>query len=149
MVGWNSRLDALQAAVLGVKLPHLDSWSEGRSANADRYDRWFREAGLVDSGKVRLPHRSEGRSHIFNQYTLRVVDRDGLRVHLQKQRIGHAVYYPIPLHLQPCFTELGYRDGDFPESERASREVISLPVFPELKPEQQERVAQAIVDYYA
>jgi dTDP-4-amino-4,6-dideoxygalactose transaminase len=148
MLGWNSRLDALQAAVLRVKLPHLETWSRGRVENADRYDHWFRESGLADSGHVILPHRSPSSSHIFNQYTLRVHDRDGLRRHLQARGIGHSVYYPIPLHLEPCFRDLGHREGDFPEAEKASREVVSLPVFPELDPGLQEQVVQAVVDFY-
>jgi len=148
MVGWNSRLDALQAAVLRIKLPHLDAWSRGRVENADRYDRWFRESGLTDSGRVTLPHRSPRSSHIFNQYTLRVHDREGLRRHLKSRGIGHSVYYPIPLHLEPCFSDLGHREGDFPEAEKASREVVSLPVFPELGTGRQEKVVQAVVDFY-
>jgi dTDP-4-amino-4,6-dideoxygalactose transaminase len=147
-VGWNSRLDALQAAVLRVKLPRLESWCRARAANAARYDGWLTEAGLVASGRVRLPHRDPRCGHIFNQYTLRVEDRDGLRAKLERRGIGHAVYYPIALHLEPCFHDLGHRPGDFPEAESAAREVISLPVFPELRPEQQERVVAALADFY-
>jgi len=147
-VGWNSRLDALQAAVLLVKLPHLDGWSRSRAANADRYDRWLSEAGLVESGRVRLPSRTARCDHIFNQYTLRVEDRDELRGHLEKRGIGHAVYYPAPLHLQPCFAELGHSVGDFPQAESAARKVISLPVYPELRADQQERVVQAVAEFY-
>jgi dTDP-4-amino-4,6-dideoxygalactose transaminase len=148
LLGWNSRLDALQAAVLRVKLPHLDAWSRGRVDNADRYDRWFRESGLVESERVVLPYRSPRSSHIFNQYTIRVHDRDRLRRHLTESGIGHSVYYPIPLHLEPCFADLGHREGDFPEAERAAREVLSLPVFPELARELQERVVQAVVEFF-
>jgi dTDP-4-amino-4,6-dideoxygalactose transaminase len=148
LLGWNSRLDALQAAVLRVKLPHLEAWSRGRVENADRYDRWFRESGLTESERVVLPHRSPRSSHIFNQYTLRAHDRDGLRRHLAARGIGHSVYYPIPLHLEPCFRDLGHREGDFPEAERAAREVVSLPVFPELAPGLQEQVVQAVVNFY-
>jgi dTDP-4-amino-4,6-dideoxygalactose transaminase len=147
-VGWNSRLDTLQAAVLGVKLPHLDRWSEGRAANAARYDQWFRESGLVESGAVRLPERDPKARHIFNQYTLRVERRDELRRHLDEAGIGHAVYYPVPLHLQPCFADLGYAEGDFPIAERACREVVSLPVYPELAPAQQEQVVAAVARFY-
>ena len=147
-VGWNSRLDALQAAVLGVKLPHLDRWSEGRAANAARYDQWFRESGLVESGALRLPERDPKARHIFNQYTLRVERRDELRRHLDEAGIGHAVYYPVPLHLQPCFADLGYAEGDFPIAERACREVVSLPVYPELTPAQQEQVVAAVAAFY-
>jgi dTDP-4-amino-4,6-dideoxygalactose transaminase len=106
-VGWNSRLDALQAAVLAVKLRHLDRWSEARAANADRYDRWLTECDLVRAGHVRLPCRTGDSAHIFNQYTLRAERRDALREHLRSRGIGHAVYYPVPLHLQECFRDLG------------------------------------------
>ena len=147
-VGWNSRLDALQAAVLEVKLRHLDRWSLGRAANADRYDRWFAESGLIEQGRVRPPLREERSSHIFNQYTLRVETRDELRGHLTAAKIGCSVYYPVPLHLQECFRELGYREGSFPRAEQASREVISLPIYPELTEDQQRRVVDVIVDFY-
>jgi dTDP-4-amino-4,6-dideoxygalactose transaminase len=147
-IGWNSRLDALQAAVLRIKLPHLDSWSEGRAANAERYDRLFTESGVVETGRVRLPARAPRCRHIFNQYTLRVEDRDGLIEHLGKREIGHAVYYPIPLHLQKCFADLGLREGSLPESERAAGEVLSLPIFPELGAERLERVVEAVVEHY-
>lgn len=148
-VGWNSRLDAMQAAVLSVKLQHLDAWSGARRANAARYDHLLEDSGLLGTGRLRVPGRSTRSTHIFNQYTLRVTDRDALRQHLRERRVGHAVYYPVPLHLQECFRELGYREGDFPEAERASREVISLPIYPELDPAQQQQVVDAIVEFYA
>jgi dTDP-4-amino-4,6-dideoxygalactose transaminase len=148
VVGWNSRLDALQAAVLRVKLPHLDAWSRARAANAERYDGWFRESGLVAAERVRLPGRHERSTHIFNQYTLRVERRDELRAHLAAAGIGHAVYYPVPLHLQPCFRDLGVVEGALPHAERACREAISLPVYPEIRPAQQERVAGAVIQFY-
>jgi dTDP-4-amino-4,6-dideoxygalactose transaminase len=147
-VGWNSRLDALQAAVLRVKLPHLESWSAGRAANAARYDDWLRQSGVVDAGHVRLPHRSAERRHIFNQYTVRVDRRDELREHLKNAGVGHSVYYPVPLHLQECFRELGYKEGDLPETERACGEVVSLPVYPELTREQQQSVVSAVAEFY-
>jgi dTDP-4-amino-4,6-dideoxygalactose transaminase len=147
-VGWNSRLDALQAAVLKIKLPHLDDWSAGRAANADHYDRLLTESGLVENGTVRLPHRTDKARHIFNQYTLRVERRDELKKHLGERAIGCSVYYPVPLHLQECFRGLGYKEGDFPHAERACREVISLPVYPELTGEQQQRVVEEIADFY-
>lgn len=147
-VGWNSRLDAIQAAVLKIKLPQLDGWSAGRGDNADRYDRWLAECGLVERGCVRLPERASNASHIFNQYTLRVENRDGLREHLNSAGIGHSVYYPVPLHLQECFGELGGRVGQFPHAEQACREVLALPVFPELTEEQQRRVVDAIDTFY-
>jgi dTDP-4-amino-4,6-dideoxygalactose transaminase len=147
-VGWNSRLDALQAAVLEVKLRHLERWSEQRAANASRYDRWLAECGLVSSGRVRLPRREAFSSHIFNQYTLRAERRDGLRDHLARRDMGHAVYYPVPLHLQECFRELGYREGSLPRAEQACREVVSLPIYPELTEAQQRRVVGAVAEFY-
>jgi dTDP-4-amino-4,6-dideoxygalactose transaminase len=148
-VGWNSRLDAIQAAVLRVKLPHLETWSRGRAANAERYDLWFAQSGLVEAGRVRPPARFADSTHIYNQYTLRVERRDALRRHLTERGVGHAVYYPVPLHLQECFRELGYEEGSFPRAEQACREVISLPVYPELTEEQQKRVADAVIGFYA
>jgi dTDP-4-amino-4,6-dideoxygalactose transaminase len=148
-VGWNSRLDALQAAVLEVKLRHLDAWSAARAANAERYGRWLSECGLVRSGRVRLPQRQAGSTHIYNQYTLRVERRDELRRHLELRGIGQAVYYPVPLHLLECFRELGYSEGSLPRAEQASREVISLPIFPELGEERQRRVVEALDEFYS
>jgi dTDP-4-amino-4,6-dideoxygalactose transaminase len=145
-IGWNSRLDALQAAVLRVKLPHLDGWAKGRIANADRYDRLFRASGLVESGKVALPVRAPWGGHVFNQYTIRVKRRDALGEHLKARGVGWAIYYPIPLHLQECFASLGHRAGDFPEAECAAAEVLSLPIFPELSASQIESVVDAIGD---
>ena len=148
-IGWNSRLDALQAAVLRVKLPHLDSWSARRVANADRYDRLFAETGLVAKESVLLPVRAPESGHIFNQYTIRVKRRAELGEHLKSKGIGWGIYYPIPLHLQECFSHLGYEAGDMPEAERASREVLSLPIFPELAPEQIEQVVSEIAAFFA
>jgi dTDP-4-amino-4,6-dideoxygalactose transaminase len=147
-VGWNSRLDALQAAVLRIKLSHLESWSKGRAANAARYDRLFAESGVLETGDVKVPVRSKNSTHIFNQYTLRVRRRDDLREHLKQSGVGHSVYYPVPLHLQECFADLGYREGDFPNAERACEEVLSLPVYSELTEEQQERVVSAVAEFY-
>ncbi|HEX6851826.1 MAG TPA: DegT/DnrJ/EryC1/StrS family aminotransferase [Candidatus Polarisedimenticolaceae bacterium] len=149
IMGWNSRLDALQAAVLRVKLPHLRAWSEGRRRNADLYDRLFRASGLVERGAITLPHRDPRCGHIFNQYTLRVRDRDALGAFLKDRQIGWAIYYPIPLHLQECFASLGYRPGDLPVAEKAAAEVISLPIFPELSTEQIETVAAAVAEFYS
>jgi dTDP-4-amino-4,6-dideoxygalactose transaminase len=145
-VGFNSRLDTLQAAVLLAKLPYLDQWSAARRANAAWYDARF--AALEEAGFVRRPLVPEGNESVYNQYTLRVRDRDGLKEHLQARGIGSAVYYPVPLHLQPCFAYLGYSAGDFPESERAAGEVISIPVYPELEAEERARVAEAIEGFY-
>jgi dTDP-4-amino-4,6-dideoxygalactose transaminase len=146
-VGFNSRLDTLQAAVLLAKLPYLDRWSDARRVNAAWYDARF--APLEEAGVLRRPLVPEGNESVYNQYTLRVRDRDALRAHLQAKGIGCAVYYPVPLHLQPCFAYLGYAAGDFPESERAAGEVLSIPVYPELAPDERERVAEAVEGFYA
>jgi dTDP-4-amino-4,6-dideoxygalactose transaminase len=145
-VGYNSRLDALQAAVLSVKLPHLARWSHARREHARVYDEAL--AGLED--EIRLPVVRPGNESIFNQYTIRVRDgkRDALATHLRERGIGSAVYYPLSLHQQKCFEYLGYREGDFPESERACREVLSLPVFPELTAEEQEEVVAGIRGFF-
>jgi dTDP-4-amino-4,6-dideoxygalactose transaminase len=147
-IGWNSRLDALQAAVLRVKLPRLDAWAAGRIAHADRYDRLFRESGLVGKERVRIPVRAPYAGHIFNQYTIRVRERDALAEHLKARGVGYGIYYPIPLHLQECFQRLGHRPGDFPETERAAAEVLSLPVFPELTPAQIDEVVGVIAEFW-
>lgn len=147
VVGGNFRLDALQAAVLRVKLPHVQRWIDGRRANAERYRELFSEAGL--DGTVGLPDALPGRGHTFNQYVVRVPRRDELRAHLSQRGIGCAVYYPVPLHLQPCFAGLEHVEGDFPVAEKASREVLALPVFPELDPTEQAEVVGAIAEFYA
>jgi len=141
MVGVNSRLDAIQAAILGVKLQHLDEWFAARAKVADRYDEL-----LGDIAGVVTPHRADGRSHIFHQYTIRVRDgnRDALKEHLQENGVGSMIYYPKPLHLQECFSHLGYREGQLPECEAASSEALSLPIFPEITPEEQGYVCRAI-----
>ena len=144
-VGINSRMDSIQAAVLEVKLRHLEAWTEARIERAASYDRLFREAGLA--GTVRLPKVAPGSRHVFHQYVVRVAKRDALREHLRAAGIGCEVYYPIPLHLQPCFAELGYRRGDLPECELAADEVLALPMFPELTAEQQERVVDSIAAF--
>jgi dTDP-4-amino-4,6-dideoxygalactose transaminase len=141
-IGGNFRLDALQAAVLRVKLPHLASWSEARRRNADRYDRLFRESAAAD--RVVLPARAPGCSHIFNQYTIRVANRDAVRAKLDASGIGTEIYYPVPFHLQECFAALGYRPGDFPVAEKVAAETIALPIYAELTDLQQEQVVAAI-----
>jgi dTDP-4-amino-4,6-dideoxygalactose transaminase len=146
VVGGNFRLDALQAAVLSVKLKYLEGWHAGRRANAERYADAFAEAG-VPRDRVQMPAPGPGR-HIYNQYTIRCADRDGLMNHLRQQGIGCAVYYPICMHEQPCFAYLNHRRGDFPLSEEAARTVLSLPVYPELTAAQQLEVARAIAAYY-
>lgn len=147
MIGGNFRLDALQAAVVTVKLKHLDAWSEARQRNAERFNRLFTTSGLVTSGRVKLPAVQTTR-HIFNQYIIRVERRDDLLAFFKQREIGCEVYYPVPLHLQECFVYLGHRPGDFPESEKAALETIALPVYPELTCEQAEFVVQAVADFY-
>ena len=142
-VGYNSRLDALQAAVLRAKLPHLEAWSERRREHA----RYYTEA-FADLLQVVVPFVDPQNTSIFNQYTLRAERRDELQAHLNAHGIGNYVYYPLPLHLQPCFAYLGYRKGACPEAERAAREVISIPVYPELTRAQQDEVIDAIRGFY-
>jgi len=146
LIGGNFRLDALQAAVVDVKLRHLDDWTAARQANAGRYDRLFKEKGIVGEEGVVLPEVVTDR-HIFNQYVIRVRRRDELREFLKQRDIGHEVYYPVPLHLQECFARLGYGEGDFPESERAALESIALPVYPELSDEQASYVVGSIAEF--
>lgn len=146
-VGGNFRLDALQAAVISVKLKHLDVWTASRQANAARYRRLFEQAGLLGDGQITLPAAVAER-HIYNQFVIRVPRRDALRAHLEQHGVGTEVYYPVPLHLQKCFAYLGYREGDLPESERAARETLALPIFPELTDEQAEYVVEQIATFY-
>jgi dTDP-4-amino-4,6-dideoxygalactose transaminase len=147
-VGINSRLDSIQAAILRVKLPHLDEWSRARRENAKRYRTLFTDAGLAE--EVRLPFERAGVRHIYNQFVVRVDGerRDALREHLKQEGVGTEVYYPVPLHLQECFHFLGYRAGDFPESERAARESLALPVYAQLTCEQQQYVVEAITRFF-
>jgi dTDP-4-amino-4,6-dideoxygalactose transaminase len=153
-VGWNSRLDTLQAAVLLVKLRHLDAWTERRRALAARYNELFLEAGIVESGPyplhgIVLPWIDPRAHHVFHQYVIRVSRRDALRTWLAERGIGSEVYYPLALHQQKALASLGYREGDFPESERAAREVLALPIFPQLRDDEQERVVTAIHDFFS
>lgn len=143
-VGFNSRLDALQAAVLRVKLRHLDSWTAGRNRNAERYHRMCQEVGLAEV--MQLPATLPDRRHVFNQYTTRITGgrRAQVMKSLKEQQIGCAVYYPIPLHLQKCFEYLGYRKGDLPEAELAAEEVLSLPIYAELPADHQRRVVEGL-----
>jgi dTDP-4-amino-4,6-dideoxygalactose transaminase len=143
VVGYNSRLDALQAAVLRAKLPHLAAWSAARRANAAYYD-----AAFSDLGDVTTPWIDPANTSIYNQYTIRVAQRDALQQHLKDRGIGSAIYYPLPLHLQPCFAYLGYREGQCPESERAAKEVLSLPVYPELTVAQRDEVIVAVRAFF-
>ncbi len=141
-VGGNFRLDALQAAVLRVKLPHLGQWSALRRRNAERYRRWFTEAELTDT--VVLPSWPDDRQHIFNQYVIRVPRRDDVRARLEQAGIGTEIYYPVPFHLQECFAPLGYLRGAFPRAEAAAAEVLALPIYGELTDAQQRAVVDAI-----
>jgi dTDP-4-amino-4,6-dideoxygalactose transaminase len=143
-VGGNFRLDTLQAAVLIVKLRHLDKWSAARRANAARYNEL-----LAGMDEVTTPTILEGNESIYNQYVIRVPKRDELQAHLQEQGVGTAIYYPVSLHQQNCFAALGYRAGDFPESEKAAGEVIAIPVYPEVTPAQQQYVVNAIQSFWA
>ncbi len=148
-VGFNSRLDTFQAAVLRVKLPHLDAWSDARRERAETYTRFIDDAGLAEF--VTPPFILPGARHIFHQYVVRVPEarRDALLEHLKAHGVGTKVYYPVPLHLQPCFADLGYKEGDFPESERAARETLALPMFPELTGAQQEHVVETLRRFFS
>lgn len=148
-VGGNFRLDAIQAAVLHAKLPHLPAWNAARRRNAALYRELFAARGLQDFVEPPVAPRPDlENSHIYHQFVIRAKDRDGLMRHLTAEGIGCAVYYPVPLHLQECFAYLGYREGAFPISETASRESLALPIFPELRPEEIEAVADAIAGFY-
>jgi dTDP-4-amino-4,6-dideoxygalactose transaminase len=146
-VGLNSRLDGFQGAVLRVKLPHLDSWSDKRKANADFYRELFTDAGLTE--QVSLPFERANVRHIYNQYVVRAPGRrDELRSYLTEAGIGTDIYYPVPLHLQECFEYVGYRLGDLPESEKAAGETLALPIFPELRQEQQKYVVDKVAEFF-
>jgi dTDP-4-amino-4,6-dideoxygalactose transaminase len=146
MVGGNFRLDAMQAAVLRVKLPHLDAWTAARQRNAQRYRALFADAGLTDA--VTLPVEAPRRTHIYNQFVIRVTDRDRLRAQLDAQGIGSEVYYPVPFHLQKCFANLRYSQGAFPRAEAAAKETLALPIYGELTEAQQAEVVNAIKAFY-
>ncbi len=148
LVGLNSRLDALQAAVLRVKLPHLDAWTVARQRNAQQYELMFGDAGIAD--KIDLPFVRTGARHIFHQFVIRVRDgrRDALREHLRARGVGTDVYYPLPLHLQECFAFLGYKPGDFPIAEAAAQETLALPVYPELTADQQDYVVSSVAEFF-
>jgi dTDP-4-amino-4,6-dideoxygalactose transaminase len=167
LIGGNFRLDALQAAVLLVKLKYLDTWTDNRRQNAAYYNSLFQQSGLVEKGFVTPPQalwenifsknlsnpQSEIRNskligHIYNQYVLRAKRRDELRAYLKEHGVGTEIYYPLPLHLQSCFAELGYKAGDFPESEKAAAETLALPIYPELEPALQEYVVEKIHAFY-
>jgi dTDP-4-amino-4,6-dideoxygalactose transaminase len=182
-VGYNSRLDAMQAAILHVKLKYVGGWNQARRQRATLYDRLFAEAGFAEPGRVetqshsakpaskrvsvshstinnqqstisassplQLPQTSPHAHHVFHQYVIRAHRRDELREFLSARQIGSEIYYPIPLHLQPCFVYLGYREGDFPEAERAAKEVLALPMFPELTEDEQRWVVASVAEFYS
>jgi dTDP-4-amino-4,6-dideoxygalactose transaminase len=143
-VGGNFRLDTLQAAVLSAKLPYLDRWNDRRRSIAARYGELLGDAAR--SGRLTLPAEAPNRRHVYHQYVVRVAERDRVRKALSERGIGSAVFYPIPLHLQDCFTDLGGREGDFPVAEKAATEALALPMFAELTDAEVERVAQALLE---
>jgi dTDP-4-amino-4,6-dideoxygalactose transaminase len=145
-IGGNFRIDEIQSAVLNIKLKHLDAWSAGRQRNARIYDTAFEKADLGKA--VETPRAVPGLRHIFNQYVIRVRDRDPLRQHLMAAGVGTEIYYPVPLHLQECFAYLKHRKGDFPHAERAAEETLALPIFPELTEVQLQYVVHSVADFY-
>ena len=151
-VGWNARMDGFQGAVLSVKLKYIGAWNEARRAVAARYHALFSKAGLAEGGTypahgVVLPREMPGARHVWHQYVIRAPRRDVLHEFLTSRKIGSEIYYPIPLHLQKALEELGYAEGDFPEAERAAREVLALPIFPELREDEQQTVVGAIAEF--
>jgi len=151
-IGWNSRLDTIQAAVLLVKLRYIEVWNQARRERAKIYDKLFMRSSLVEKGPypergVVLPYVDPRGIHVFHQYVIRVRRRDALHAFLAERGIGSEVYYPVPLHLQQCFAKLGYAEGAFPESERAAKEVLALPMFPELTQDEQQLVVTAIAAF--
>jgi dTDP-4-amino-4,6-dideoxygalactose transaminase len=149
VIGINSRLDSIQAAVLRVKLPHLDAWTTAREVNAARYREFFAEYDL--DRRVAVPGDEPHGRHVWNQFVVRITDgdRDALRAHLAKRGVGTEIYYPVPLHLQKCFTHLGWAKGDLPETERAAEQTLALPIFPELEPAEQRTVVARIAEFFA
>ena len=146
-VGINSRLDAIQAAILDIKLRHLDEWNEERRRLAEYYKLLFKAEGLHEF--ITVPEESAGNVHIWHQYSVRVKGRrDELMAYLEEKGIQVRVYYPLPLHLQPCFGYLGYKAGDFPESEKLSHEVMALPIYPGLRQEEQEELVRAVKEFF-
>ncbi len=151
-VGWNTRMDGFQGAILGIKLKYIDGWNQARRVVAKRYHALFHAAGLVESGPypvhgVVLPHEVHGTHHVWHQYVMRTPRRDELREFLSARQIGSEIYYPVPLHLQESLRSLGYVEGSFPEAERAAHEVLALPIFPELREDEQQTVVSAIAEF--
>lgn len=152
-LGWNARLDGFQGAILQVKLKYIDSWNEARRTVASRYHQLFHAAGLAESGPypaqgIVLPHEVPGSRHVWHQYVIRTAKRDSLREFLTARQIGSEIYYPVPLHLQHALKCLGYKEGDFPEAERAAKEVLALPIFPEIREDEQDTVVNAIAEFF-
>jgi dTDP-4-amino-4,6-dideoxygalactose transaminase len=153
ILGGNFRLDALQAAILRVKLKYLESWQQKRMEKAFYYDRIFRESGLGEEGLIGIPEslykdRGVKNYHVYHQYVIRAEKRDRLKESLQEKGAATAIYYPLPLHLQKCFSYLGYKEGDFPMAEEASKEVLALPIYPELTSDQQDFIVSSIQSFY-
>jgi len=151
-MGWNARMDGFQGAILSVKLKYIAEWNRKRRAVAERYDALFRAAGLAEPGPypahgLVLPPEVEGSTHVWHPYVIRPSQRDALREFLTRRGIGSEIYYPVPLHLQEALKGLGYKEGDFPQAERAAREVLALPIFPELREDEQETVVGAIAEF--
>ena len=151
-IGWNTRLDGFQGAVLSVKLKYIDGWNQARRTVAARYNALFHAAGLAEVGPypthgIVLPHEVPGTRHVWHQYVIRTARRDDLRAFLAERKIGSEIYYPVPLHQQEALACLGYKTGDFPEAERAAREVLALPIFPELREDEQQTVVAAIASF--
>jgi dTDP-4-amino-4,6-dideoxygalactose transaminase len=152
-IGWNARMDGFQGAILSVKLKYIEGWNDARRGIvAERYHTGFhrrrsrRIRPLSDRGIV-LPHQVPGTRHVWHQYVIRTARRDDLREFLTERKIGSEIYYPVPLHLQEALKPLGYKEADFPEAERAAREVLALPIFPELREDEQQTVVSAIAEF--
>jgi dTDP-4-amino-4,6-dideoxygalactose transaminase len=151
-LGWNARMDGFQGAILNVKLKYIDGWTAARRSIAAHYDELLRAAGVAEAGPypgkgIVLPREVPGTKHVWHQYVIRVKRRDALRDFLVQREIGSEIYYPVPLHMQEALKGLGYSEGSFPEAERAAREVLALPIFPELRKDEQETVVNAIADF--
>ena len=153
-IGWNARMDGFQGAILSVKLKYIDGWNQARHTVARRYHALFHAAGLAETGPypahgIVLPHEVPGTKHVWHQYVIRTARRDALREFLIARKIGSEIYYPVPLHMQSAFAALGYKKGDFPEAERAAREVLALPIFPELREDEQQAVVGAVAEFFS
>jgi dTDP-4-amino-4,6-dideoxygalactose transaminase len=151
-IGWNTRMDGFQGAILAVKLRYIDGWNHARHTVARRYHALFHAAGLAETGPypvhgVVLPHEVAGSKHVWHQYVIRTARRDALHDFLAARKIGSEIYYPVPLHMQDALKCLGFAEGSFPESERAAREVLALPIFPELREDEQQTVVNAIAEF--